>query len=462
MGGRIDHLDVQRRGFAEAAFFLGDTLGRQGEHHQHRLVAVAHEEPSQRRAVRRHQVVAKLLDGGERPGCTFRRTFRRTFGRGRRRGIRPCAEYRVEPLRERGPARRQGDLREVAALIEHALGECALGVQQPQHAMLDGVLAHQVDDGDRAGLMLAPGAGNALLQTGRVPGQVHVDDGIGHLKVEPHAAGFRRQEQPAFGVCAESADLGPALRLRHAAGVPGELDAGAGRVLAHQLQHPHPFGEDDDLALRIVEKVGQQPLDLLHLGTVPVLVAEDPGRVADHAHAGEELLEPVELVLGERSFRGERGEALHVEVVVLVGPGLGIGHRHEEGLDGPARKLALHVLLAPPEHHRGDPSRELVQVPEAGGVALRVQLVELPVEAEQRPQEIGVQELDDRVDLVDAVLRISVRPRHSRRLISPSSVEIHPRNVGGRSSCRRQPPEAAFLRGLFMWHSVARRGGVRS
>ena len=116
VGRRIDHLDVQRRGFGEAAFFLGDTLGRQGEHHQHRLVAVAHEDPSQRRAVRRHQVVAKLLDGGERPGCTFGRTF----GRGSRRGVRPCAEYRLEPLHERGPARRQGDRREVAALIEHA------------------------------------------------------------------------------------------------------------------------------------------------------------------------------------------------------------------------------------------------------------------------------------------------------------------------------------------------------
>ena len=79
MGGRIDHLDVQRRGLAEAAFFLGDALGRQGEHHQHRLVAVAREDLPQRRAVRRHQAVAKLLDGGERPGCTF--------GRGSRRGV---------------------------------------------------------------------------------------------------------------------------------------------------------------------------------------------------------------------------------------------------------------------------------------------------------------------------------------------------------------------------------------
>ena len=116
-------------------------------------------------------------------------------------------------------------------------------------------------------------------------------------------------------------------------------------------------------------KVGQQPLDLLHLGTVPVLVTEDPGRVADQAHAGEELLEPVELIPGERPFRGERGEALHVVVVVLVGAGLGLGHRHEEGLDRPARKLAFHVLLASPEHHRGDPPRELVQIPEAGGLA---------------------------------------------------------------------------------------------
>ena len=156
--------------------------------------------------------------------------------------------------------------------------------------------------------------------------------------------------------------------------------------------------------LRVLQEVGQQPLHLLHLGTVPVLVPEDVGCVADHPHAGEVPLEPIELLLGERPPGGERGEAFHVEVVVLVSAGLGLGHRHEEGLGGPARKLALHVLLAPAEHHRRDPSPKLVQVPEAGGLALVVQLVELPVEAEQRSEEIGVEELDDRVDLVDAVL----------------------------------------------------------
>ena len=223
-------------------------------------------------------------------------------------------------------------------------------------------------------------------------------------RLSPHAAGFGGEEQPAFGIGAKPPDLGPALRLRDAARVPGELDTGGDRVLAHQLQHPHPLGEHDDLPPRVLQEIGQQPLDLLHLGTVPVLVAEDPGRVADHAHAGEEFLEPLELLLRERPSRCQRGEALHVEVVVLVGPGLRIGHRHEEGLDGPAGKLAFDVFLAPPEHHRGDPPRELVQVPEAGGLALLVQLVELPVEAKQRSQEIGVQELDDRVDLVDAVL----------------------------------------------------------
>ena len=66
---------------------------------------------------------------------------------------------------------------------------------------------------DGARLVLAPGAGDALLEAGRVPRQVEVDHHVGRLEVEPHAAGVGGEEEPAVGVLLEAPDL-----LRGAAG----------------------------------------------------------------------------------------------------------------------------------------------------------------------------------------------------------------------------------------------------
>ena len=61
--------------------------------------------------------------------------------------------------------------------------------------MLDRVLRDEVDDRHRARLMLAPGARDALLELGRVPRQVKVDDDARRLKVQPDAAAVGGQEQ---------------------------------------------------------------------------------------------------------------------------------------------------------------------------------------------------------------------------------------------------------------------------
>ena len=154
----------------------------------------------------------------------------------------------------------------------------------------------------------------------------------------------------------------------------------------------------------IVHEVRKEALDLLHLGALVASSVQDVGRVADHAHAGEVPLEQLELLGGERAPGGHRREPPREELVAFVGLELGLGHGNEEGLRGPARKLVLHVLLAPPEHDRGDPIREHVQVAVTDRAAPLVQLVEIAVETEQGAEELGVQELDDRVDLVDSVL----------------------------------------------------------
>ena len=98
-------------------------------------------------------------------------------------------------------------------------------------------------------------------------------------------------------------------------------------------------------------------------------------------------------------------EAPRPELVVLVHGELGVRHGNEEGLRHPARELVLHLLPAPPQHHRGDAVGELLEIPVTDRSALGVQLVVLPVEAEQRTEQLGIQKLDDGVDLVDAILQ---------------------------------------------------------
>ena len=52
------------------------------------------------------------------------------------------------------------------------------------------------------GLVLAPGAGDALFESGGVPGQVAVDDDAGVLEVEPDAARVGAEEEAAVRVLA--------------------------------------------------------------------------------------------------------------------------------------------------------------------------------------------------------------------------------------------------------------------
>ena len=59
VGGRIDQPDIQARRFGKAPFFLGDPPGREGDHDQCGLVALAYQNPSQPRAVLAHEFVAQ-------------------------------------------------------------------------------------------------------------------------------------------------------------------------------------------------------------------------------------------------------------------------------------------------------------------------------------------------------------------------------------------------------------------
>lgn len=109
-------------------------------------------------------------------------------GCGRRGFLWICGrEDLLEALEERVAAGFEFDVGKVGA-VEDALGKAGLCGEGAEHGVLDGVFGDEVDDGDGAELAFAPGAGDALLELGRIPRQVAIDDDAGVLEIESHAA----------------------------------------------------------------------------------------------------------------------------------------------------------------------------------------------------------------------------------------------------------------------------------
>jgi len=187
--------------------------------------------------------------------------------------------------------------------------------------------------------------------------------------------------------------------------VPGGLDPEFAGQLAHQRQHPLPLGEDDDLAVRLGEQILQDPLQLLQLRRDAAGRIEDRRRVADHAHAGEVALQPLELFLGQRSAFGELGDPARLGLVFAVAELLLRGHGHEEGLHRAAGQLGLDLGLAPAQQHRLDPAAQVAQISVIDRSSALVEAVEIAVEAEQRADQFRVQILNDGIEFVDAVLQ---------------------------------------------------------
>ena len=98
-----------------------------------------------------------------------------------------------------GAALELGAFQRLVGAVEHAFGEVHFVSEGAQHGVLDGVFGDEVDDGDGALLVLAPGAGDALFEFGGIPRQVAVDDDAGVLEVEADAAGIGAEEKAAIG-----------------------------------------------------------------------------------------------------------------------------------------------------------------------------------------------------------------------------------------------------------------------
>ena len=81
--------------------------------------------------------------------------------------------------------------------------------------MLDRILGDEVDHRDRAHLLLAPGAGDALFELGRIPRQVEIDDQLAICRFSPVAPASVVRNSPAGRVLPEARDLAAPALLRH-------------------------------------------------------------------------------------------------------------------------------------------------------------------------------------------------------------------------------------------------------
>ena len=271
--------------------------------------------------------------------------------------------------------------------------------------LLDGAFGDEVEDRDGAGLVFAPGAGDALLEFGRVPREVAVDNDAGVLEVEADAAGIGAEEKAAGRVVAEGVDLGAAFGLRHRAGVPSVADAMRDGVGADQSEHFFPLGEDDNLNVGIGEGLVQEPGDFGELWAIgAVLALDDGGGGTDHAHHGEVDHEAVLLLWGEGAADGQGGKAGDLGLVVGVDGALAGSEGDETGAVGAVGELRFDLGLATAEDKRGDASPELFQVLVAGRAAFLVKNVVVAIEAKEGAEKGGVEVVHDGAKLIEAVL----------------------------------------------------------
>ncbi len=78
--------------------------------------------------------------------------------------------------------------------------------QRSQQRFFKGALRHQEEDLHGPFLAHTVGPGDPLLQNGRIPGEIHIEDRIGRLEVQPCGPGIGGHEKPTGWVLLESVD----------------------------------------------------------------------------------------------------------------------------------------------------------------------------------------------------------------------------------------------------------------
>ena len=178
----------------------------------------------------------------------------------------------------------------------------------------------------------------------------------------------------------------------------------------HQLVHPHPLTEHHDLHLRVLENLLQQPGHFVGLHAVVSLLVQQVRAVARHPHVLQGDPHAKLVPLAEEVMTAPlRHQAGHDLAVLLVVVHLLLGHGDEETLLQPLRQLLQNLVLGPPQQDRRQGAGDRGEVPVTDHPAALVRMLVLGKETEHRPQAEAVDELDDRVQLLQAVLQRRAR-----------------------------------------------------
>src|SRR5579862_9936482 len=98
-----------------------------------------------------------------------------------------------------------------------------------------------MSDVNRVALAKPVHAANALLENGRVPRLIHVDDQRRELQIQAHAASIRRKKDAAPWIVAKARNQIFALWAGHAAMKEHEIDSALLQAPGEQFVRAHPL-----------------------------------------------------------------------------------------------------------------------------------------------------------------------------------------------------------------------------
>ncbi len=237
-------------------------------------------------------------------------------------------------------------------MVQHAVGQRLLVGQRLQHAMLDRVFRDEIDDGDGAGLMFAPGAGDALFELGRIPRQIAIHDHAGVLEVQPGRAGIGAEKHAAVRVALEGVDLRAPPLLRHASRCARRNRVSARRQRSRTSSSIRSHSENTitftpSFSRHSSKTSPTRPAS----GSRATFRIEDVGRVANHPHHGQVRHEPVLLLLRERTALGERRQPGTRPRGARRRPlAARLSELHEMLAVGAVGQFGFHVALAAAQH----------------------------------------------------------------------------------------------------------------
>ena len=196
-------------------------------------------------------------------------------------------------------------------------------------------------------------APDTLLQQGRVPGQVHIDDHRGCvLQVQPDTAGVSGKEKSAIWVRMELFYQRTTLVSRHAAAEQHMAPTTRQQAALDQLMGSQPLAENHRLGVWVFQKLFQQRHELVDFEAVVGLMVEQKSAVANHAHILQGAVHAALVSIRQiTSLAPARDDAHDGLTILIVVPALLRQQGHKNPLVHALGQLQQYLCFSPSQHH---------------------------------------------------------------------------------------------------------------